>query len=94
MFLRNMKNLYINIRKQDIPSIKYHAKELEKDLYMMQTGGEYVWKKYVEDMNERLKNNKMHINALMSSLQILNYIYKMLSELDPNKINELGSLKS
>lgn len=109
MFLSNIKNISINVRKKNIPNIKKYSDELKTYINILQNGGSsdslntfvQLLESEIQPFINKLENvNKSSddLDKLKKSLSllksILERIFNELNSLDDSALKELENLPS
>lgn len=92
MFSKNIKNIFLYLKHNNTHALRKCIKLLEEDLYYAQTGGNDFVKALKNDIQPKLEILHTNMNYLKMSIELLNVISKLLSNMDISKIEELNSL--
>jgi Ran GTPase-activating protein (RanGAP) involved in mRNA processing and transport len=94
MFFKNLKNIFIQLKNNNIKNMKKYIVKLKYDAYRAQTGGGEFMKELQDSIQPSLDKLNVNMNYLKITIEVLNIISDMLSKMDISKFEELETINN
>lgn len=90
MFLRKLKNIFIDVKNGDVYNAEKNAMELKKSLYILQTGGtNALYETLKRDIDPTLNKLGIYTQRVSLMITIINFIIDYIEKLQVENIDEL-----